>query len=223
MMDPSTVLAEEGPNLIRQSLEMGVTVVISHWFGEWLDGNRDVDPRPFVPPEDLDILNRQLDELRNSGLSAELRRFDHHDVDLSPEHSLVLEALLANDLPPAVVWADEWAYLQSHSWLMSKLRHPLDAFRDAGAVVVEWGEHKGMEMIAEVIPADRIPPTLTREIIGRATVKWIVVGGATIGGGTLGGYLGAHLGPVGAVIAKRAFARAGRTLSTAAVLAVDPD
>lgn len=223
MVDPSTLFSAEGLEWVVSNRELGVEVFISHWIGEWLDGTQSADPSLFLASDDLEQFESRMAELRANDIVRTLTRFDHREARLAGEAMSVLETLLSKDLPAAEVWADEWAYLQSHSWLTSKLRHPLDAFRDAGAAILEYGREKGLDLIAEVIPAEHIPPSITSEILARAAVKWIVVGGATIGGGTLGGVWGAHLGgPVGGVIAKRALARFGRRLSTAAVLAIDP-
>jgi hypothetical protein len=116
-----------------------------------------------------------------------------------------------------------WAFLQSQSFLVSKLRHPLDAFRDAGSAIVEFGRDVGRNLIGQVIPADRIPPALTPGLISRAAAKWIVVGGATVGGGTLGGVVGTLIGgPAGAGLIGKTGGFASGALTKAAVMAIDP-
>jgi hypothetical protein len=68
--------------------------------------------------------------------------------------TLVLERSPVGDL-----YADEWAFLQTHSVMLSKLRRPLDAFRDAGAVIVEFGRKTGAKLLEQVIPKEHLPPT----------------------------------------------------------------
>ncbi|HEU5062611.1 MAG TPA: hypothetical protein VFT79_05590 [Solirubrobacterales bacterium] len=193
--------------------DLGVEVVISNWFGEWLEGRFDVEADEFVAPEDRDGLWERVERLRGEGV-ADLRRFDHHEVRLEDDAYQVQMNLIDSGRPGAVIWADEWAYLQSNSWLTSKLRLPVEAFRDAGAAILEFGKRTGINLIAEVIPRDDIPASINAETIGRAAVKWIVVGGATIGGGTLGGLVGPVGGAAGGFLANR--------LSKAAALAIDP-
>jgi hypothetical protein len=216
MVDPSTLLSAEGPQWVRENLERGVTVVVSSRVERWLARDLGFDLEHLVAPEDWDELGPRLDELAE--LAPALELFDHRDAELAPGAQEVLQELVWTDVPSALVWADEWAYLQSHSWLVSKLRRPIEAFRDAGSAVVELGEKAAMHLISEVIPPERVPASITPEIAGRAALKWVAVGGATIGGGTLGGLLGGPLAPVAA----KAGGFLGGTMAKAAVVALDP-
>ena len=219
MVDPSTLLAPDGIEWVELNRELGVEIVISGWFGEWLDGRFEVEPVEFVAPEDRDGLWDRVEELRASGIVAELRRFDHHEVWLDDEAMAVQQRLIDSGHPAAVIWADEWTYLQSHSWLTSKFRLVLDSIEQAGAVVLEFSKETGMRLIAEVIPAEHIPSSVTPELVGRAAVKWIVVGGASIGGGTVGAILG---GPLGGLVAEKLGNAVGVGLAKAAVVKFDP-
>jgi hypothetical protein len=219
MVDPSTLLAPDGMEWVALNRELGVEIVISGWFGEWLDGRFDVEPYELVAAEDRDGLLERVERLRAEGVAAELRRFDHHEVRLDAEAMEVQERLIDFGHPAAPIWADEWAYLQSHSWLTSKLRLVLDSFEEAGAVVLEFSKEVGMRMITEVIPAEHVPPSLTPELVGRAAVKWIVVGGATIGGGTVGALLG---GPLAGHLAEFLGDTLGNKVAKAAVVKFDP-
>ena len=213
MVDPSTLLAPDGIEWVALNRDLGVEVVISNWFGEWLDGRFEVESVEFVAPEDRDGLWERVGSLRD-GVAADLRRFDHHEAQLEDAAYEVQMNLINSGRRSAAIWADEWAYLQSNSWLTSKLRLPVEAFRDAGAAVLEFGKRTGINLIAEVIPRDEIPASINAETVGQAAVKWIVVGGATIGGGTLGGLLGPFGSAAGGFL--------GGRLSKAAALAIDP-
>jgi|GEM_PF-3252682 len=216
MIDPSTLLSAEGPQWVRENLRRGVTVVVSSRVEGWLAGGPDSDLSRLIAPEDWEEVEHRLDEL--SPLAAGFEFFHHRDAELSPAAEAVLKELAWADTPSATVWADEWAYLQSRSWLTSKLRRPIEVFRDAGSAVVELGARAAEHMIAEVIPAERIPASITPEIAGRAALKWIAIGGATVGGGTLGGMLTGPFAP----LAAKAGGFFGGTLAKAAVVALDP-
>lgn len=223
MLDPSTLLSEEGPELIAANLEMGVEVLISRHFGAWLEGAFDLDPRELLAPEDAELVGQRLERLREMDALARLRRFGSVDARLNRPSATVLDGLIDGDSVANLIWADEWAYLQSNSLLGSKARHPLDAFRDAGAAIVEFGKRAGLNLIADVIPRDHIPASIDRGLIGRAALKWIVVGGVAAGGGTLAGIAGATLGgPIGGLAGGKAGIYVGGRVSRAAVLAIDP-
>lgn len=221
MIDPSLALSDQGLEWMEINLERGVELVVPMVVTHWIEGNDGIDPGLVLAPEDLESFDLRLAVLRER--APDLRGFDHKGVDLDEDARAALDRLLATDIPAASVWADEWAYLQSNSWLTSKLRLCLDAFESAGVVVVEFGREVGIELIEQVIPADHLPDSIDGEVILRATVKWIVVGGAHALGGTVGGIAGAGVGgPVGAVIGEKVGGFAGKALARKAVLAVDP-
>jgi hypothetical protein len=64
---------------------------------------------------------------------------------------------------------------------------------------------------------------LTKKLIATATVKWIVFGGASVGGGTLGAVAGTSIGgPIGGILGGKAIGFAAGNATKAAVLAIDP-
>lgn len=222
MVDPSLVFSENGPEWVGLNREAGVEVVVPRIVTEWLAGEVDVDPSLLLAAEDVEMLDLRLAAIRELGPET-LSSFDHYQVDLDPDAREVLEGLLSSGDPAAAVWADEWAYLQSNSWLAARLRRCLDAFETAGAAVIEFGQDVGIDLIEQVIPAEHLPRSINREVILRATAKWIVVGGAHALGGTLGTVAGAGVaGPVGAAIGEKLASYAARTATTKVLLAVDP-
>lgn len=221
MVDPSLALSGEGLVWLEEDEEARHSIVISAAFMEWLRGERDIDLFSVIAPEDVEMADERRRQLVS--LLGDAPTFSYQDAHLSREGEAVRVALLESAGPAAEVHADEWAFLQSHSFLASKVRHPLDAFRDAGAVIVEFGRKVGGQLVRRVIPAERVPRVLTAELMAKATVKWIVVGGATVGGGTLGGVLGTAIGgPPGAFIGGKAGGLGGGAIANAAVMAIDP-
>jgi hypothetical protein len=107
--------------------------------------------------------------------------------------------------------------------MLSKVRHPLDSFREAGATTVEIGRRVGQQLIRRVIPREHVPDVLTPRLLAKVAAKWVVVGGATVGGGTLGGVTGLVIGgPVGATLGGKLGGFAAGAVSNAAVLGIDP-
>lgn len=222
MVDPSLLFAEEASDwLVRNPLDRS-RIVVPATLVEWARTDLSLGEFGLIAPEDTESDPAVRELILDS------RAFSYREVeeDLPPVHNEVLFNLLrAGDVPPFVgrLRADEWAFLQSHSILLSKLRNPLDTFRDAGSAIVEFGRNVGWKIVRKVIPPDQIPPVLSSELVARAAVKWIIVGGTAIGGGTLGGMAGtAVAGPVGAWIGSKAGGLMAEEAARAAVLAVDP-
>jgi hypothetical protein len=218
MLDPSFLFSEDGLAWVEENDDVREGVVVPATFTQWLREERDLDLEALLAPEDLDAAAGRRDRLIS--LLGEIPDYSYVGADLTRGAEEVLGFLLAggDDLR-----ADEWAFLQSHSFLVSKLRHPLDAFRDAGAVIVEFGRKVGLNLLGQVIPKEKIPPVLDQKLMVKAAAKWIVVGGANVGGGTFGGVAGTVLGGgVGAVLGGAAGRYAGDRAAKAAVMAIDP-
>jgi hypothetical protein len=223
MVDPSLLLSEEGLAWLEEDENVPSGIIIPAVFAEWLGGQRDLDIGALVSPDDLELAYDRRSRLVE--VLGDFTAFSYRDERLSDRSAqAVLEALLLQNADGlGELRADEWAFLQSHSVLASKLRGPHDAFRDAGATIVEFGRKVGRKLIGKVIPAERIPPVLTPGVIAKATIKWIVVGGAGVGGGTLGGVIGTVAGgPTGAFIGSKALGTLAGALTTAACLVIDP-
>lgn len=222
MIEPSLLFSEHGIEWVRRSLETDVELVVPSIVYEWLGGVGDLDPSLLLAPEDAEMFEANLAAIGEFGPDV-LRSFNHRQAAIDSSAQLVANRLLASEDPAANTWADEWAYLQSHSWLAAKLRRCLDAFEAAGAAVVEFGKEVGIDLIEEVIPPEHLPRSIDAEVILRATAKWMVVGGSHALGGTVGSIAGAAVGgPVGVVIGEKLGGFVGEELATKAVLAIDP-
>jgi hypothetical protein len=222
LVDPSFLLSAEGFAWFRDYPETLEGIVISEALRDWIvEGKHDFDPSALLAPEDVGFFEERRDDIVN--FVGGITTFSHEEADLSGPAEEVRGALLEDpELHGALIYADEWAFLQSHSRMLSKLRHPLKAFRDAGAVIVEIGRKAGRKLLEKVIPAEHLPEHITGRILLRAGAKWIVVAGAGLGGGALGGVIGGALGPAGAPIGHEIGRRAGTEAASAVCLAIDP-
>jgi hypothetical protein len=220
MADPSLLLSHTGLEWLESDANARATLVVPRTLVDWLAGDIDVPLLASLTDEDGSPDNRARLEAMMRGVPA----FSHADVTLAPAHEEVRAMLLLEGGPLADLHADEWAFLQSQSALLSKLRRPVDAFRDAGAIIVEVGRKTGIRLVERVIPKESLPETFTRGVLAKTAAKWVVLGGATVGGGTLGGIVGtAFAGPAAGVpVGAKVGGFAAGAVANAALLAIDP-
>jgi len=76
---------------------------------------------------------------------------------------------------------EEWEFLTSESWIISKVRAAFDGFLKSGAVALEVGGNAFDWLAAKSlkIPPERVPDGLNVKQRLRAVAKWIAVGGAS--------------------------------------------
>jgi hypothetical protein len=219
MLDPSFLFSAGGVEWIGDEA-MRQNLVVPSSVGPWLRGELDWPTEHLVSSDDLELFadRRRWMVERLEGVPV----FSIESVHLSLPARLVLNSLIEED-QLGLLRAEEWAFLLSHSVLISKLRHPVDAFRDAGAYIIEVGRKVGHKLLEEVLPKERIDDELGAKLIGLGVAKWVIVGGAHLGAGTLGGLVGAIAGgPVGGLLAGVPASMAGEKLASAALLAIDP-
>lgn len=226
MADPSLLLSQPG----QAMLEEGTTpLIVSQTFLDRLSDEGEIDLEFFqlfrADDGDTDP-SSYVERIRE--LTSDVPGFSYQAALeqglLDDEARRVLDRILESDDPLANIDADQWAFLNSHSWLGSQSRRALDVFRRAGAVVIEASREIGIELLGEVIPMkEDNPDGVDAELIRRGVVKWLIVGGAAIGGGTLGGLLGtAFGGPVGILLGHRIIEHIAEKAAKRVVIAFDP-
>jgi hypothetical protein len=228
MVDPSLLLSQEGFTWLAEDPAARTGVVISSESARWVRGEVDIRPTDLLAREDLQGFVQRRASV--SDLLGDLDTFSYGQVEsqLSAPHNSVLRSLVDSaDLSLSIaerhLYADEWAFLQSQSVLLSKLRRPLDAFRDAGSFIIELGRRTGRNLIYQVIPKENVPTVLTPGFIAKATAKWIVVAGASAGSGTLAGIAASAIGgPIAGLAAGGGTKYVVGKVGGAAVLAIDP-
>jgi hypothetical protein len=222
MADPSWLLSREGLAWLEEDPETLGALIVPRTLVAWFDNEVDLDPFVLMAPEDAERFNSQRDRVES--LVRRLPSFSHREVQLTPRSlEEVRNALIAEGGALGELHADEWAFLQSQSAMLSKLSRPIDAFRDAGAFIVEVGRKTGVRLLERVIPREHLPETVTSKVLAKAAAKWVVLGGAAVGGGTLGGIAGTVIGGApGAFIGGKVGGFGAGAIADAALLAIDP-
>ena len=114
-------------------------------------------------------------------LVGPIGRFGLQDIDteLLPESVRAVAAQL--QAAGSQVAAEEWLYLATNSWLAARSRRIFDAFNQAGAAALELGRDVLGDVIHRTLqlPSDA-PPVLRPELIARAGLRWLAVGGPAI-------------------------------------------
>jgi hypothetical protein len=153
MVDPSLLFSETALAWLQEDPTAQDGIIVPAVFMEWLRGERSLLPSSVIAGEDLEVFDQRRERLLS--VLSDVPTFSYHEVRLEDEADAVLRDLFASAREPrdlTELRADEWAFLQSQSFLVSKLRHPLEAFRDAGSVILEVGRWAEKYLIGEVIP-----------------------------------------------------------------------
>lgn len=79
--------------------------------------------------------------------------------------------------PVADVLHEEWAFLNHHSWIVSRIKRPFAYFIKAGAVSVEAGRRAFDQQAARVLRKELGPTGLSTLQRLRAVGKWAAAGG----------------------------------------------
>ena len=180
MLDPSFLFSADAVSWLREDQGARDGIVIPAAFEDWLYGDaRNADISFFVAPDDRDEYWARLGDLRDllSGVAA----FGQENVQLSDPDEAVRSALLELGGTPGRILADEWTFLESNSWAVSKLRRPLDAFSDAGSVIVQFGRKSRDNLMTLVVKKEDVPEVLTKKFLAQVSVKWLLLGGAAVG------------------------------------------
>src|SRR4051794_36420013 len=158
MLDPSFLFSEDGVAWLEQEQPQRESIVVSAGFAGWLSP-LEPEPPPFIDRDDWDDYEDRRDKVFKALRKAPRVAYGNVEGTLDPPSREVLNALLTLDLSEvhAEILADEWAFLQSHSWMIAKLQGPIDAFRDSGAAVVQFGRKLRDQMIEVVIPKGDAP------------------------------------------------------------------
>jgi hypothetical protein len=99
----------------------------------------------------------------------------------SESQSSVTDHLLDGSLLGGI-YADEWVFLTTQSWLGSRSKRAFRAFNRAGASSLEIGTELMRTLVARTLKLDSVPSQLDSDLVRRAGLKWLAVGGAAATG-----------------------------------------
>jgi hypothetical protein len=157
MLDPSLVLysytTDEARDSVRASSER---VFLPRTFADLVAAEefehpvfRRLAPGAHMSPRPIKDRTRWiLDEELVVPWDASEASLDR-DLQLADLETLVSDPLLRSIL------SEEWAFLQSESWLASKTRKPFDAFIRAGAVAIELNREVFDKLAARTLKIPR--------------------------------------------------------------------
>jgi hypothetical protein len=183
MLDPSLFLSFRSLRRVRAALNAG-------------ELNNVVVPKSFVSAvrrgtflevglKYFGASREEIEDLRSvTSFMEEVERFPVYE----PFGENVVGSDFRGELERAVhdddilaVLAEEWSFLNSESWLVSRTRKPFSAFIRAGAIAVEGGRELFDRAVMKTLKMspEKVPSGLTRGQRLRATAKWIAVGGTS--------------------------------------------
>ena len=194
MVDPSILVSRRGMDWLEGDSQRRSQIVVSAAFYNALSN-----------PSASQFLRRRLESADGRFTIQRLRnyldgvqRFTADQVQLSDSIELVKATLLLRRQYDYRIFADEWAYLHSQSWMISRSERALKAFLRAGAGVLQFGRRLRNEFISVVIPQQAMPRIISHQFLVLVGAKWLVVAGAAAGGGVIAGG-GAFAGAVAGV------------------------
>jgi hypothetical protein len=189
MIDPSILISWRGLKWLESDRAGREAVVIPAAFFNLLFNPTE---SRFLPPLEPSAGEITLPRLRSALEGAQL--FEGRDVELPDSVDAVRQALLSLRGYDYRIFADEWAYLHSQSWMIARTERALRAFRRAGAGVLQFGRRLRNEFVDVVIPRQTGPRIISRQFLTIVGAKWLVVAGAAAAGGALGGIGGGVVG-----------------------------
>lgn len=183
MLDPSLFVSRRGIGAIESAWRLGelenVALPASFAFALREGSISERALRFFGARADLpDLLPM------SKSLASEMRLREYEPKPENLKGLLLHERLgaIAKDTLVFEVLAQEWQFLNSESWIASRIKKPFSAFVRAGGVAIEWGRRAFDRSAAKVlkIPPREMPRALASRQRLRAVSKWIAVGGPVV-------------------------------------------
>ena len=181
MVDPSILISERGIDWLEGDSQRRSEIVISAAFYNAL----------FNPSASL-FLRRRIESpdgrftLQRLRTSLEgVQRFEAETVELPDPIQQIAQTLLSLRGYDNRIFADEWTYLHSQSWMIAHTERALKAFQRAGAGVLQFGRRLRDEFINVVVPQQAMPRIISHQFLTIVGAKWLIVAGAAAAGGAL--------------------------------------
>lgn len=197
MVDPSILLSQRGLDWLERDSPGPTDIVVSAAFYEALS-NPSIS---LFLRRGIESAGRQITLQRLRIYLDGVQRFDGEAVELPDPIEEIRQALLSRSGYDNRIFADEWTYLHSQSWMIARSERAIRAFERAGAGVLQYGRRLRDELINVVMPQPAMPRIISQTFLARVGAKWLFVAGAAAVGGALAaiGGGGALAGAVGGV------------------------
>lgn len=178
MLDPSLLLARYTLDAVISAVKYGElrAVIPASFWRPFLEGKVPAKVASFFRLTGPALEPRQL-----IGALDRLVPFEPYETsDTAQPSSEFLDALWheARDETVLQVLIEEWNFLNTHSWIASRIKRPFSTFVKAGAIAIEGGRHVLNQAVARTLKrGDLVPPALRPGDPLRASCKWLAVGG----------------------------------------------
>ena len=178
MLDPSTLLGEEGFDWLRDESDLSGFVVPRHFVdqlnhqAEYTDSDESLFGS-LPEGDDRKLLASYLQKMTlfDSGKDIRLQQLPQDVRDVA-NHLREFGSVLAEE---------EWLYLCTHSWLAARADHVFSAFRHAGAASVVVGRHALEKVVTRALKLpEGTPNVLSRKLLTRAGIKFLATGGPAV-------------------------------------------
>lgn len=178
MLDPSTLLGDEGFEWLQDEPDLGRFVIPQHFINQ-LTHDADYTKR------DEQLFGPLPEGAARAALTSYLRRmtlFESRDLPHAEELPQDVRDV-ADRLRElgSVLAAEEWLYFSTHTWLGARTEAVFSAFRQAGAAAVVVGRGAVATVVTRVLRLpDDTPDVLTAELLAKAGIKFLAVGGPVL-------------------------------------------
>jgi hypothetical protein len=185
ILDPSVIFSEEALGWIADPELSPLLVVSRALVARLQDGTGGEQFLPYANPNP-----QQIERVRNALAAREIAVFSFNEAaeqGVLPDGAReICERLLEGDEPLGDVLADEWAFLttQSLAVLRERAKHAIDAFRRAGAQVIEVASdamRDALSTIRQHIPAPVLDAMKRLDPLAQEFPKWLLLGGEIAG------------------------------------------
>lgn len=178
MLDPSTLLGDEGFAWLRDEPDLSRFVIPRHFIDQLNDKveytKRDESLFGRLPEGDDRQSLTTLVQKMTSFDSAEDVQFSELPDDVR---------VVANNLRElgSTLAAEEWIYLSTHSWLGARTRQVFSVFERAGAASLRVGRGALERVVTRALklPEDT-PDVLTPKLLAKAGIRFVAVGGPVV-------------------------------------------
>lgn len=184
IVDPSLLLIPQSSEALLSAIRIGdprlepFKFLVSKAFAEALrDVEKNISMLRYFGPKGEMVDLRYLRNVIEQGQLLVPFRPEVVSEDLEEFQFRLVQIL--KDSTVASILQEEWALLQSQSWMIARVRKPFAAFTKAGAVVLEVSREAFDVAVRRTLRAPQAS-IVSRADKLRAVAKWIAVAGSSV-------------------------------------------